>query len=117
MHMPGRIGMQDCIDACDTCRQQCLSTIAYGLEQGGRHARAEHIRLLADCAEICQTSANFMSRASAHHAETCGLCAEICEACALSCEQLGEDAEMQRCAEACRACADSCREMASHASA
>ncbi len=111
MHMPVSNQMQSCIDACDTCRQECLSTIAHCLEQGGRHASLDHVRLLADCAEICQTSSNFMGRGSDLHKSTCGLCAEICEACAGSCEEF-DDPEMDDCAESCRECARSCREMA-----
>jgi len=104
--------MQDCVDRCDECREACLSTITHCLEKGGRHAQPAHVRLLADCAEICQTSANFMIRGSEHHAGTCGACADVCDACARSCEEMAEDAEMKRCAEACRACAQSCRQMA-----
>lgn len=107
--------MKHCIEACTTCHQVCVETVSYCLQQGGDHAAPEHIRLLLDCGEICQTSANFMVRGSEHHALTCGVCAEICEMCAESCEALGEDAQMQRCAEECRRCAASCREMAGHA--
>jgi hypothetical protein len=79
---------------------------------GGRHAESAHIRLMLDCAEICQTSANFMLRGSELHSRTCGVCAEVCERCARDCEQLGDDAHMRACAEACRRCADSCKHMA-----
>jgi hypothetical protein len=107
--------MQECIDRCDECRHECLSMLDHCLEKGGPHAEPEHIRLLVDCAEICQTSANFMSRGSDHHSETCDVCAEVCEACAESCEAISDDAELARCAEACRTCAQSCREMATAA--
>jgi len=79
---------------------------------GGKHAEASHIQLLLACAEICQTSANFMLLGSDLHARTCGVCAEVCEQCATSCEQMGNDAQMQACAEACRRCAESCQRMA-----
>ena len=104
--------MQECIQECQTCSQVCLENVAHCLEKGGRHAEPGHIRLLLDCAEICQTSANFMIRGSELHGRTCGVCAAVCEACAQSCESFTDDAEMQRCAEECRRCAQSCREMA-----
>jgi hypothetical protein len=104
--------MQQCIQECQSCSAVCLENVPHCLEKGGKHAEPQHVRLLLDCAEICQTSANFMIRGSAYHSRTCGVCAEVCEACARSCESLGDDAEMQRCAEACRTCAQSCREMA-----
>ena len=64
-----------------------------------------------DCALICSTCADFMSRGSPLHTRTCGVCAEVCELCAKSCEALGADATMKACAEACRACAASCLRM------
>lgn len=107
--------MQECIANCVECHRVCLETIAHCLRKGGRHAEAGHIRLLSDCAEICQTSANFMIRGSEHHALTCGACAEICARCAESCEQMADDEVMRRCAEVCRRCAESCRRMAGRA--
>jgi hypothetical protein len=86
--------------------------VAHCLEKGGRHAEPQHIRLLLDCAEICQTSANFMVRGSDLHAATCRACAEVCERCADDCERMADDEMMRRCAEICRRCAASCAQMA-----
>ncbi|RUL83555.1 four-helix bundle copper-binding protein [Tautonia sociabilis] len=104
--------LRDCITECQSCHAVCTETVNYCLEQGGRHAEPGHVRLLLDCAEICQTSANFMLRGSPLHVQTCAACAEVCEACAADCEQMGQDQPMRRCAEACRRCAESCRRMA-----
>ena len=109
--------MQRCIQHCLDCHSICSETISYCLGHGGRHVEAAHIRLLLDCAEICQTSANFMLRASDLHGRTCEVCAEVCERCAQDCEQFGDDAAMQACAEMCRQCAESCRRMATMAHA
>jgi len=81
---------------------------------GGKHVEPGHLRMLMDCAEICQTSANFMLRGSDFHGMTCSTCAEVCERCAEDCDRFGNDQMMQRCAEACRMCAQSCNEMAGH---
>jgi hypothetical protein len=78
------------------------------LESGGKHVAPDHFRLLINCAEICQTSANFMLSASAFSNPICRVCAEVCDACAKSCEQIG----MEDCARVCRECAQSCRQMA-----
>ena len=107
--------MQQCIQNCMDCHRICVETAAHCLQMGGEHAAARHITTLLDCAEICQTSANFMLRGSMFHGRTCAACAEICEQCAQACEQMGGDAQMQACAEACRRCAESCRQMATMA--
>lgn len=103
-------GMQECIDACLACHQSCLQmAMNHCLQAGGQHTEPEHFKLMINCAEICQTSANFMLSGSAHHAVICNACAQICEACADSCEQIGD---MDACVQACRRCADSCNQMA-----
>lgn len=102
--------MKSCIEDCHQCHMTCLEmAMTHCLEQGGRHAEPAHMRLMIDCAEICQTAANFMTRHSAQHALICRACAEICRACAASCEEVGD---MQDCVDACLRCAESCERMA-----
>jgi hypothetical protein len=103
--------MQRCIDDCLACFRACTELVPHCLKKGGPHADAGHIRLLLDCAEICETSAGFMMRGSELHTRTCSVCAEICRRCADDCERLADDARMRRCVELCRRCAESCREM------
>ena len=99
--------MQSCIAECLECHRICLETVTHCLALGGKHASADHIRLLLDCANICATSADFMLRESAHHTSTCRVCAEVCEACAKECERMaGDDDLMRRCAQACTRCAE-----------
>lgn len=102
----------ECIDRCQSCQGICLETVNHCLELGGKHAGAEHIKLLTACAEICDTSARFMLLGSEFHLQTCGVCAEVCDACATDCDEMaGGDDLMQQCAESCRRCAESCRQM------
>ena len=103
--------MKACIEECQTCHSVCLQTITHCLHMGGKHADPNHIGLLQDCAQICQTSADFMLRNSQLKGLTCGVCAEVCRRCAESCEHIGDDVMMQQCAQACRSCAQSCQEM------
>jgi hypothetical protein len=101
---------QAAIKACLDCHSTCLEmAMTYCVQKGGRHVEAAHLGLLMNCAEICQTSANFMLSNSPFQGRLCGVCAEVCEACARNCEQLGE---MTDCAEECRRCAKICRSMA-----
>lgn len=103
--------MQSCIENCNRCAQVCLQTaMNQCLEMGGRHVEPEHFRLMMNCAEICQLSANFMLSSSRFHDRTCEVCAEICEACAMDCDSIGD---MEECASTCRECAESCRQMTS----
>lgn len=101
--------MQDAIKACLDCHSLCLHmAMNYCLEQGGRHVEQQHFRLMLNCAELCQTSANFMLSDSPLHSRVCLICAEACEACAKSCEEVGD---MSECVQECQSCAKSCRRM------
>ena len=104
--------MERCIELCQECHAICLRMVPHCLEKGGRHAEPGHVRLLLDCAEICQTSADFMLRGSDLHTETCRVCAEVCQRCAEDCDRLGDDPMMRQCAEVCRRCAEACLRMA-----
>ena len=104
--------MQNCISECMVCHSACLETaVDYCLQMGGRHAAPDHIRLMLDCSEICETSANFMLRGSDFSARICDFNAEVCDRCAESCDQFAGDEQMAACADTCRRCADSCRQM------
>ena len=105
--------LEHCIAECGNCQETCLATVAHCLTMGGRLAEAHHIRVMLDCAEICQVAANFMLRRSSLHSYVCRACAEICDKCAQSCEAVsGDDEQMKQCIESCHRCADACREMA-----
>ena len=105
--------MHECLVNCQECHSICTETAQHCLHMGGKHAEGGHVRLLLDCAQICETSADFMLRGSSYHALTCGICADVCLACAENCERIaGDDGMMKKCAEVCRRCAASCRQMA-----
>jgi hypothetical protein len=98
---------------CWKCRDVCQDTLFnYCLQQGGEHVSPEHVTIMTDCIQICQTAADFLRRGSSLHESVCNACAEVCEECASSCEQM-QDSQMDRCAELCRQCADSCQQMSS----
>lgn len=104
--------LQECIDNCEKCHKACLETVTYCLSESGTHTEATHIKLLLDCAQICNTSSDFMIRASSFHQKLCSLCTEICKRCAEDCERIGNsDGLMKECANICRECAQSCQSM------
>ena len=104
--------MTQCVDDCNHCATVCTATVAHCLEKGGKHAEAQHIALMLDCAAICATASTSMARNSDAHGQICGLCAEICQQCETDCRSFGDDPMMQECAEMCRRCAKSCKQMA-----
>ncbi len=72
--------MKSCIEDCHQCHSTCLEmAMTHCVERGGRHTEPAHMRLMLDCAEICQTAMNFLTRHSAHHAIVCRACAASCE--------------------------------------
>jgi hypothetical protein len=95
------MNIEQCIENCTRCHRICLETAArhFRGERGAAQGHEAHVRLLLDCAEICQTSANFMVRGSDLHGHTCAACAAVCERCAEECDKLGEDPHMAACAE------------------
>lgn len=102
--------LEKCLSACQECHDKCEHMFyQHCLELGGKHVEAEHAKLMADCAQICRTAADFMQRGSPRHAAICQVCADICDTCADDCERIGE---MDDCVTACRHCAATCREMA-----
>ena len=105
MHDTTNQAMKDCIHACENCHHICTT------HEGLDHPRLapEHLRLMRDCAEICETAANFMLARSPYHHKVCALCEEICDACAESCAKIDG---MQRCVEVCRRCAGNCHQVA-----
>lgn len=104
--------LQDCIKVCWDCRNKCQKTFFnYCLQMGGDHLKEAHVKLMTDCIQICQITADFMTRLSSFDKAICEVCAMICEACAKSCDDLKTE-EMQSCAYVCRRCAESCQAMA-----
>jgi hypothetical protein len=75
--------LDGCVDLCQSAHRTCVEAMLYCLGRGGAFADADHIRLLPDCADICQTTADFMLRQSPLHGSVCAVCAEVCDQCAV----------------------------------
>ncbi len=102
---------QQCIQDCLDCHRVCQEMVLC-LHAEGKQAVADHVRLLLDCAAICQASADFMASDSDLQGRFCDVCAEICTRCAQECERFESDVQMKAGADACRRCGKSCRQMA-----
>lgn len=104
--------MKKCAQLCQDCHALCTQTIQHCLKLGGRHAAPEHIGLLLDCAQLCETTAQYLLRSSSLHERICDICAEVCRQCAENCVQIARDDQvLEQCVETCRRCADSCEHM------
>lgn len=105
--------MRECIDRCLDCHKTCTEAASHVLHQGGQHSEAKHLVALLDCAQLCLTHADFMTRRSPHHNGLAEACADVCKTCAELCEgHADKDGMMKRCADICRQCEQSCRRMA-----
>ncbi|MBA3889314.1 MAG: four-helix bundle copper-binding protein [Gemmatimonadaceae bacterium] len=104
--------IQQCIEECLNCHAACTMTAQYALGEGGDKADPGLVGVLLDCAEICQTSANFMLRGSPYHGATCAACAELCRASEEALREFADDEQLAHCAEMCASCATSCEQMA-----
>lgn len=107
----GTMTAESCIESCWQSHVMCLQTERYCIEAGGTHVMPAHLALLADCAEMCRTTADSLLRRSRQHAAICIACAQLCDACAEDCEAFKDDARMLACARSCHGCAGHCREM------
>lgn len=103
-------GTHGAINTTQDCETICVQTIQYCLEMGGAHVEKEHMQLLQDCADICETTAKLHSRRSAQHQSVTSACADICDLCAAACEQFIGDPQMKACANQCHLCAIVCRQ-------
>jgi hypothetical protein len=105
--------MQEAIEEMLNCHAVCTMTLQHCLASGGGdHTEVNLVGILLDCAEICQTGANFMLRGSPYHVITCAACAELCRACEESCRSMSSDEQLSHCADVCASCAECCDRMA-----
>jgi hypothetical protein len=112
MDMPGHVAEADanplllaCVEACDDCQRTLRDAVRGGAD--GASTRAVR-RLLLDCAEICEATANYACAGSVFLPEMVAACVRLCDECGAACEAVPDDAAMDACAEACRRCARAC---------
>jgi hypothetical protein len=109
--------IQQCIDACMECHTICEEILPYAMQRGGKHAEPNLMRMLLDCAELCNTAGLLMMRGSELHRRMCEVCAEACRRCAEMLASVMDDERMRWCMEACHRCAEMCMQVAAGAPA
>ena len=103
---------QACIDACNDCFESCEYCATSDLHEQDVKSLTRCIQLNRDCANICTTASQFMSRNSEYSKKICIICAELSDACADECEKYTDMEHCKLCAQVCRRCADECRKIA-----
>jgi hypothetical protein len=112
--MPGgkMASIEEGIAECMECHRVCTETLTYCLRQGKAYVEPSHVQLLIDCAQICQTTADLMTRGSDVACQMCEVAAYVCERTAVSCERWAStDSQMKRCADACSRSGENCRKI------
>lgn len=102
---------QTCIDACNECFESCEFCATSDLREQEVKSMTRCIQLNRDCADICETASQFMSRDSEYSKKTCAICADICNECAEEYEKYADMEHCRMCAQACRRCAEECHKM------
>lgn len=104
-----------CIDACFDCAQSCTACADACLGEPKVDMLRRCIRLNMDCAAICVTTGQVLSR---QHDPDVNILRSQLQACLVACQACGDEcaqhASMHEhcriCAEACKACATACQQ-------
>ena len=102
---------QTCIDACNSCAEACEYCATCDLCEQDVKTMASCVQINRDCANICWTASQFMSRDNQYSKQICNICADICETCAKECERYADMDHCQKCAQVCRRCVEECRKI------
>lgn len=104
MHTKTMKSLQDCAMMCE---QMCTLL----LEKADVASRNIQLRLLRDCADICDLCMKYIARHSMYAKSLCHFCSYICEACGNECLKHA-DHESRMCGQMCLECAKDCRNFA-----
>lgn len=91
----------ECAATCEWCADQCLNEEQIKM-------LVDCIRSDKDCATICRSAAELLTRDSQYSGQMVELCEKVCRACAEECEKHEHD-HCRICAEACRRCEEACK--------
>ena len=101
---------QACIDACAKCLQVCNQCFNSCLQEPDANARANCIKTLRLCADICNLAVEAMTMDHPDAKFICNMCRTICDSCATECFMF-KDQHCQQCADVCHQCANECAKM------
>lgn len=93
--------LNDCANESNHCFNACL-------QEEEVNMMAPCIKLVRDCADICQFTASMLARGSEHAHHLLKECAVICQDCAEECAKHDYD-HCKKCTEVCRKCTEACK--------
>ncbi len=103
---------QSCIDTCNKCAQECYECYEACLNEPDLNARRSCVKILIECANMCEMASGLMSINSRFAKDHCKMCATVCDTCTTLCNMFKDD-HCQKCADICSICANECRSMVS----
>jgi hypothetical protein len=102
---------QSLLNTLQECAVVCQQTSVPLMSRPDATMRANQMKLMRDCAEICNLCVKYLSWSSPFSKSLCDFCAYVCECCANECLKFS-DRESQFCAQTCLNCARQCRAFA-----
>jgi len=103
--------LRDVIEGCIDSYTVCKETIAYSLEAGEPFTDGRFILTLLCGSDTCRTTAEFVILEAELGADSCQFCALVLERCALRCDQMPDDEQMDVCARTLRRTAAACQQI------
>ena len=70
---------QRCIDECNRCSQACYECFEACINEPDIDARRSCIKMLVECAKMCEMSTALMSMNGQFAKDHCRMCATVCE--------------------------------------
>jgi len=106
-----RIPHSQLINTLHDCVATCYYTMSEVLGMSNVSNREMQIKMLHDCARICESQATYTAMNSTFAKQHADMCAMVCEECAKHCAK-HNDLVSQNCAAVCMRCAAECRQYA-----
>lgn len=108
--------LAECIEACFECAQTCTACADACLAEDMVAQLTTCIRRNTDCADICATTGNVLSRQTGTDTD---VIRAVLEACRVACKSCGDECaehadhhdHCRICAEACRRCEQACADL------
>ena len=97
-----------CIRAFQRAHEECLSALAHCMDRPALETSGDLYQCLLDCADLCRTAADFLSRASKLSSKICVLASAACDDLVTACRRHADDARLREVSRTARQTAGAC---------